>query len=395
MNGTLMICGGGLTASQDEVFSEFIERAGGAEKARIAFIVTASGEAPDELFRSYRSDMVRLGLPEEKCILVPIYAMHILDERGYNAMTGDAEGLCESLDGVSGVWFSGGDQYYTHQCLLRSNGSDTALLTRIREIYENGGVIGGSSAGAAIMSRVMIGGGNNRGILAHPVVFGYDGYDEMCAKDDPCDPMILARGLGFFQEGIVDQHFNRRPRLLRLVEACLRNNEGYRVGYAVSEDTALVYQNGRITVLGSAGVYVVDCNKAERRAAGNYRGAVLYALHRGDRFDCASLEAELAKAAPQQDGEPSQDYVLGGMINDHGFDDMMEKRLIRANESAMPKNADGFPCVRGAALHDIHGEVWLVIPEYVRFANTRGYRSEHASFSKVGLNIHAEKRSFE
>ena len=161
MKGTLMIVGGGVNKSADAIFSKLIEKAGGPA-GKIAFIVTASGEGPDELFRDYRADLVRLGMPEDRCMLVPIYAQHVRDERGYNAMTGDAEGLLDCMKDV------------TWQCLVRPDGSDTALLARLREIYENGGVIGGSSAGAAIMSRVMIGNGNNRGVLAHPGVFGYD-----------------------------------------------------------------------------------------------------------------------------------------------------------------------------------------------------------------------------
>ena len=177
MEGTLFIVGGGLSESADEVFSALIERAGGPQ-SRFAFIVTASGSGPDETYRSYRDDFVRLGVPEDHCVLIPLYAEHVRDERGYNAFTGDADGLCELLEGVTGVWFTGGDQYFTAGCFLRKDGSDTRLLAKLREIYANGGVIGGSSAGAAIMSEVMIGDGNNRGVLSRDVVYGYDTYDE-------------------------------------------------------------------------------------------------------------------------------------------------------------------------------------------------------------------------
>ncbi|MBQ9535849.1 MAG: cyanophycinase [Clostridia bacterium] len=391
MSGTLLIVGGGLTASQDEVFSALIEKAGGAENARIAFILTASGENPDELFRSYRSDLVRLGLREEQVLLVPIYAPHVLDERGYNAVTGDAEGLPDCLEGVTGVWFTGGDQYFTHQCLLRRDGSDTALLARLRELYESGGVIGGSSAGAAIMSRVMIGSGNDRGILTHPVVWGYADYDAQCEADDPCEPLILARGLGFFPEGVVDQHFNKRPRMLRLIEACLSNTEGFRVGYAVSEDTALVYHAGRFTVLGSAGVYVADCRGAVRLGAGNYRGVVMHALHRGDGFDCRSLRASMARESPERDCDFFPDYVSGGMLHSPLFDDMIEKRLLRAKDGAAPINGEGLPCVRGAEISDLHGETAITVAEYVLRPETRGYRGAHASFTELGLNILSKK----
>ena len=182
MEGTLFIVGGGLIQSADEVFAELIRRAGGAN-GRFAFIVSASGMDPDDTFRSYRDDFVRLGAREENCVLVPLYASHVRDERGYNAFTGDAEGLLELMEDVTGVWFTGGDQYYTAKCFLREDGTDTKLLARLREIYASGGVIGGSSAGAAIMSRVMIGSGNDRGVLSREIMYGYDKYDEQCEKD--------------------------------------------------------------------------------------------------------------------------------------------------------------------------------------------------------------------
>ena len=65
MEGTLLIVGGGLTEGADEVFSALIERAGGPQ-SRFAFIVTASGSGPDETYRSYRDDFVRLGVPEDE-----------------------------------------------------------------------------------------------------------------------------------------------------------------------------------------------------------------------------------------------------------------------------------------------------------------------------------------
>lgn len=387
MKGTLMIVGGGVNKSADAIFSKLIEKAGGPT-GKIAFIVTASGEGPDELFRDYRADLVRLGMPEDRCMLVPIYAQHVRDERGYNAMTGDAEGLLDCMKDVTGVWFTGGDQYFTWQCLVRPDGSDTALLARLREIYENGGVIGGSSAGAAIMSRVMIGNGNNRGVLAHPVVFGYDDYDALCEKDDPCEPLILAQGLGFFPYGVVDQHFNKRPRLLRLIQACLSNKEDKRVGYAVSEDTALIYHDGGIEVLGSAGVYLVDCRKAVRTGNGCFEGVVLHAIHQGDRYDMATETFTLAQESPARDRDFYPDYTSDGILNSPLFDDMMEKKLLRGVDSALeicPKR--GLPSIRGAAVYDVHGKTFLVVFTYYRSEKTAGWRGDHTSFTNVEIAV--------
>ncbi len=393
MEGTLFIVGGGLINSSDEVFSALIECAGGS-KARFAFIVSASGLDPDDTFRTYRDDFVRLGAKEENCVLVPLYAPHVRDERGRNAMSGDADGLVELLDGVSGVWFTGGDQYYTANCFIRQDGTDTLLLKKLREIYASGGVIGGSSAGAAIMSRVMIGSGNDRGVLSRDIMFGYDKYDEQCEKDDPCDPLTITRGLGFFLHGIVDQHFNKRPRLLRLIEACLSNKEGVRMGYAVSEDTALVYHAGRFGVLGSANVFIADCTNAEKTANGCYRGIRLFSVQRGDEFDIAAQRAVFAPAATEceRDFEFYRDYITDLITCSPSFDAQMAKYYLRGNETDMYRDEqNGMPYIKGAVVYEADDTTYLVTLRYYRGKNSRGYIGKHVSLENVYMDIETVK----
>ena len=391
MEGTLFIVGGGLIQSADEVFAELIRRAGGAN-GRFAFIVSASGMDPDDTFRSYRDDFVRLGAREENCVLVPLYAPHVRDERGYNAFTGDAEGLLELMEGVTGVWFTGGDQYYTAKCFLRGDGTDTKLLTRLREIYASGGVIGGSSAGAAIMSRVMIGSGNDRGVLSRDIMYGYDKYDEQCEKDDPCDPLTITQGLGFFPHGVVDQHFNKRPRLIRLIEACLKNRENARIGYAVSEDTALVYHAGKFSVLGSANVFIVDCTNAEKTANGCYRGVKLSSVQKGDTFDIMNQQAAFAPDAQlckEEDGF-YRDYVTNLITNSPTFDAMMEKYYLCGLRDDMYRDEKGCH-VKGAVAYEADGDTYIVVPKYYKTDASRGYAGAHVSLENVGLDIDTVK----
>ena len=391
MEGTLFIVGGGLSESADEVFSALIERAGGPQ-SRFAFIVTASGSGPDETYRSYRDDFVRLGVPEDHCVLIPLYAEHVRDERGYNAFTGDADGLCELLEGVTGVWFTGGDQYFTAGCFLRKDGSDTRLLAKLREIYANGGVIGGSSAGAAIMSEVMIGDVNNRGVLSRDVVYGYDTYDELCEIDDPCEPLIVTKGLGFFPHGVVDQHFNKRPRLLRIIEACLCNKQNTRMGYAVSEDTALVYHAGTIEVLGSASVYLIDCRNAEKTGNGCYHGLKFGAIQKGDRYELASDTAAFAQESAAQEREFYRDYVTDGIINSPVFDAMIDRYLLRGQKESMYRcEKKDLPYIKGAVLYEAYGETYLVVLKYFKGDKTRGYMGKHASFADVEVEIDTVK----
>lgn len=385
MAGTLFIVGGGMIKSADEIFSAFIARAGGPA-SKIAFVVTASGDQPDELFRSYAADLARLGLSENNCVLLPLYPENVRDERGYNALTGDAEGLEALLEGVRGVWFTGGDQYYTAKAFLREDGSDTKLLAALRRLYEAGGVLGGSSAGAAIMSRVMIGEGSNRGVLACGVRYGYENYEERTEENNPCVPLLLARGLGFFTEGIVDQHFNARPRLLRSIEACLANGEDVRKAFAVSEDTALVYHAGQIEVLGSACVYIIDCTNAQKTGSGGYENVVLHAIQHGDRYDTLKDTVSLAHDVPFEADDCARDYVNNGIPGNPAFDAMMEKYMFGSAQSSLFYNEDKkLPYIKGAAVYEAKEKTYLVLPEYYRRPDTRGYMGAAgcASFTNV------------
>lgn len=387
MAGTLYIAGGAMRASEHEVLSAFIESAGGSS-SRFAFVVSASGSDPDNTFRSYVEDFSRLGVPKENCVLIPLYAKHVKDERGFNALNGDEESLPRLFEGVTGVWFTGGDQYFTAQCFLRPDGTYTRALEIIHSIYERGGVIGGSSAGAAIMSDVMIGGGNNRGVLYRDVVYGYDTYDSLCEAGDPVEPLIIVKGLGFLRCAIVDQHFNARPRLLRSIEACLANREGVRVAYGVSEDTALVYQDGRINVLGSAGVYIMDCRNARKTGNGSYEGIALHAIHKGDNYDEATSQVELASDC---DGEGQftvpLDYVNGATIDGPAFDRAIYHLLCGRDDGLNFCPEKNKRYVKGIAVYEAHEKTFAVVLKYYRDDTTKGYRQAHTSFKNVGLAI--------
>ncbi len=386
MSGTLLIVGGGSSKSEDEIMTILIRKAGGP-KAKIALIVTASGDHPDELHREYQADLEKLGLPSENLILVPLYAQYVRDERGYNAMTGDADGLLDCMEGVTGVWFSGGDQYHTNQCLVRPDGSDTKLLAHLRKIYEDGGVIGGSSAGAAIMSRVMIGDGNNCGVLGRPVMFGYDGYAAVETEDDPSMPLIIAQGLGFFTHGIIDQHFNRRPRFMRLIETCFANSEGMRVGYGISEDTAIVYSNGKATFAGSASVYMFDCREAEKTGNGCYRGIHFAGLQKGDSIDFETGEITFAWEKSPKEEYFYPNYVSDGVVNGPYFDRMMDRMVLRGREDCLYTDAEGRKYIKGAAVYAAGEDTYVTAVKYTRTPGMRGYRGNRTSFAGVDMDV--------
>ena len=199
MNGTLLIAGGNI---------------GATEQGKAA--VCASGEA-EESFRFNRELLLSAGIGE--VVLLPLTETPAL--LGRSGWTNRAdEALLPLFDGVSGVWFSGGDQLHTARLLLQPDGSDTPVLGRMRRLLSGGGVIGGSSAGAAIMSRTMIVRGDDEGTLTLPVCTDAAAYCDNGGVSP--EQLLLSHGLGFLPGGIVDQHFNRRARLQRLLTALVK-----------------------------------------------------------------------------------------------------------------------------------------------------------------------------
>jgi len=192
----------------------------------------------------------------------------------------------ELLQGASGVYFSGGAQERIVDTLL-PEGRPTALLEAIHDVLRRGGVVAGSSAGAAIMSATMFrDAGNVMAVMRGELRFGQE----------------IDRGLGFAgSELFVDQHFLRRGRIGRMLPLMVA--QGYRYGLGVDEDTAAILQGDEIEVIGRRGVLLVDLADARSEAvAGAFalRGARLSYLERGDRANLRSGEVMPAAAKRSQ-----------------------------------------------------------------------------------------------
>ena len=246
MRGHLLIAGGNIGATQagrQAIFSRFASLCGG-EEGSVLIVPCASGDPVDSV--EYITDeLLEAGVGE--CCTLPLTELPELLAQGWTDRAD--EGLVPLLEGVTGVWFTGGDQLRTARLLLRRDGSDTPVLTAIRGVLDRGGVIGGTSAGAAIMGTSMIVRGDDEGALTLPAATDIHNYVD---KEESPEPLLVGPGLGFLPQGITDQHFNRRPRLQRLMKAMEITGETQ--GFGVSEDTALEVDlaANTLTVHGSA-----------------------------------------------------------------------------------------------------------------------------------------------
>jgi cyanophycinase len=242
--GTLVVCGGGPLP--DAVRDHFIELAGGP-RARLVIIPTASKKADT-------AEVARALLPWKDCKVASVVLLHTRSRARANDPA-----FLKPLTEATGVWIAGGDQR-----LLTAAYLDTAVLAEIKKVLARGGVVGGTSAGAAVMSNVMIAGGVQR-------------------------PEI-DKGFGLLGHVIVDQHFHQRKRLQRLQAALVAHPE--LVGLGVDEETAVVIRNGIFKVVGRFSVVTCIAASPDQPASVQVLGA-------GKQADLSALwRAALARLRP-------------------------------------------------------------------------------------------------
>ncbi|MEX0321626.1 MAG: cyanophycinase [Puniceicoccaceae bacterium] len=281
-SGKLIIVGGGLRASNDEIFNELIQSAKLDSDGSIGIIPAASGK-PAKYANAFRQILLKRGVECERIVTLPIAVNDDSgtdeDESLWEKNAWDAE-VVKRVRKCTAIWFIGGDQARIMQVLSPAGKGDTPLYEAIRDIYWNGGVVGGTSAGAAIQSELMILGGSSPAALRTGITSKYSGMDEQ-----ESGPLILGEGVGFFPHGVIDQHFDRKARLGRLVVAVLNGSETFAHGYGIDEDTALVYDaaNDSAVVVGSGTVAHLDLSEVSE-SEGNISNIRISVLCSGDRI---------------------------------------------------------------------------------------------------------------
>lgn len=198
----------------------------GSSNAHIMVIPSASGFA-EQTALTYEHIFSNLGAGR-------VSSIHVHNRSHANEKT-----VCNLLHDVTGIFFTGGDQLR-----LLSLVGGTRMSEDIVNHFNHKGVhIGGTSAGASAMSRQMI-------------AFGRSG-------ETPSQRMVqMALGLGLTENLIIDQHFQQRNRLGRLMTA-VALNPGL-VGIGIDEDTAVMIKpDGDWEIMGSGHVTVVDSRYME------------------------------------------------------------------------------------------------------------------------------------
>lgn len=253
IRGTLVLCGGG--AIPELARREFLDAAGN-DLSRVVVIPTAGdddtlvadGEALSDIWKTRG-------------------AAHVAVLHTRSRDEADTAAFVEPLLHATGVWIGGG-----RQTQLASIYSGTRVERELQAVLDRGGVVGGTSAGAACLSRIMI------------------------VRGD----IYRVPGLGLVPQGVIDQHFlvrERKERLFRVLEQHPRL-----VGYGIDEGTALVMTGRSLRCVGNSTVTVCFANTGRRDREELVLGP-------GDQSDLTLLRRRaLARMAPafppEQVGEP-------------------------------------------------------------------------------------------
>lgn len=268
-SGALIVIGGHEDKANDRlILREVARRLNGGRLV----VATVASKVPEEYFAEYQRVFADLGVTDVSELYV--------DER---LQASDPAKLA-CFEGAAGVFFTGGDQMR-----IASQIGDTPVEQAVRDLWRSGGVVAGTSAGASVMSEVMLIGGAS-------------------GESHRIGDLHMSAGLGLIPDVVIDQHFAERGRIGRLMGAVSQNPRI--LGLGVDENTAFVLEHRELSVIGAGAVYVVDgadithSNIAEGGANSvlSVFDMRLHVLSAGDSFDLESRRPTLGPAPQTADG---------------------------------------------------------------------------------------------
>ncbi|MEG4807783.1 cyanophycinase [Microcoleus sp. F8-D3] len=270
--GKLLIIGGAEDKEGEcKILREFLRCAGGT-KARIV-VMTAATSLPGEVGDNYIRVFERLGAEDVRVVDT---------QRPEDANNPE---YLEAIEQATGIFFTGGDQARIISCL-----KDTVLDQAMHKRYAEGIIIGGTSAGAAMMPDMMIIEGDSE---TNPRV----------------EVVAMGPGMGFLPGVVIDQHFAQRGRLGRLVSALLLQPAV--LGFGIDENTAILVSGDELEVIGESAVTVIDeSEKLHDNIDGRLKdeglaicGAKLHILPHGYRFNLKTHQPVFDNVATTADRE--------------------------------------------------------------------------------------------
>lgn len=218
--GELLLIGGAEDKEEEcTILKWFVNRSREIDGPIV--IITTGTKSPDVVGLEYSKVLKKLGCNELEVFNIQ------------SRLAAQNQSSAEKLKHAAGIFFTGGDQLRITSIL-----GGTPISKALIEAYQDGAIIAGTSAGAAIMSDTMI----------------VEGEDDESPRR--CT-VKMAPGLGLIKKIVVDMHFSQRGRQGRLLAAIGQNP--HIIGIGIDEDSAIVINKDRkLEVIGSRTVWIVD-----------------------------------------------------------------------------------------------------------------------------------------
>jgi cyanophycinase len=260
--GSLVLIGGGDDRGTG-IMETFINKAGGLG-GKFIVVPTANGNLnPDGSPKAYDEESV-LAPWKRGFGLKNIRMLHTHDRA-----IADTEAFVKDLREATGVWFEGGRQFH-----IIDSYRGTLTERQFRNVFERGGVLGGTSAGATALGDYLV-----RGAIAGPEIV-------MATEPEHQDGLKLLKGVA------IDQHINTRKRWDDLGQVIQKFP--HLLGIGLSEGTAIVVTEDRMEVWGKWKVAIHDAKHPYKPWEKPY-----YVLSAGDVFNLATRQVEVTGAGPQ------------------------------------------------------------------------------------------------
>ncbi|MCU4751279.1 cyanophycinase [Halobacteria archaeon AArc-curdl1] len=359
--GVLMPIGGGFEPENERLHQEIIDLGGGEDSISLAIMPTASG-TPTTSAEAYRDDFIEYGVPEEQIEIIEVATEddpNTDEDESTWIENADDEDWADTVREANVILYTGGNQLRITEALKHDDGSLTAVAQAIQDVYDDGGAITGSSAGAAIMSDPMIGAGQSFGALKDGVSYEDTYYDD----DD--NRVFVTDGFEYLDEGLCDQHFMARGRFGRLVRAMWHEDtnagiERNEIGYGVGENTGFIFDPSDNTarVSGEYGVTIIDLSEAYEVDTGtdalHLEDIIVHFLTHGDVFH---YDDGTVTHADEKDWNCIEDPYYSGnsdssdLFAANEIRDLMTEELVDNTESSV----GGTASVQG---RDLEMEFW-------------------------------------
>lgn len=266
--GKLVVIGGAEDREGEcVILKEFVRLAKG-NKARIV-VMTVATNHPEEVGADYKKVFKRLGVGDVKVVDVSSRE----DTESKKAM--------DAIEEATGLFFTGGDQLHI-TALLGGTEMDRIIKGR----FGKGLLLGGTSAGAAMMSNSMMLGGESE---TNPR-FG---------------SVEIGPGMDFLMGTLIDTHFSQRGRHGRLLTATAHYPQD--MGIGIDEDTALVVAGNEFEVIGSGAVTIIDAggithtnlHELQKNEGLELHNVRVHILPRGARFSLTERKPLALEAVGQ------------------------------------------------------------------------------------------------